>query len=206
MKKRVLLSLLCLAPLLMATKCDDDDKPSMSIHNYKVVIKPESSVELNDTVWVEGRVSSKAYSLTLRDSVFNTTSMTDFISVFKFVTPDLVADINTEGALNSFELIKDKGNIHIGAVCTNAELLIEGVLSPDESAYVYRLGFKALQKGDYLFRWDNRNQIVNIDRHIGILSGYSLKTPNQIGFNRCGSFSWTINGRDLDQEYLFNVR
>lgn len=206
MKKRVLLSLLCLAPLLMATQCDDDDRQTLFTNNFKAVIIPKSSISVNDTLWIEGRVSSKGFGVIQKDSVFNGNGMADFISVFKFVTPDMVASINTKDALDSFELINDKGDIERGSVCPNADLVIVGALSPDESSYVYRVGFKALQKGDYLLRWNNKNQIVNSDHHTEILSSYLLKMPNQIGFNRCGSFSWTIEKNNLEQEYFFNVK
>lgn len=60
MKKIIIL--LCIVPLLMATQCEEDSVPTIFRNNFKVKIINQSNLSVDDTIWIEGRVSSEVYN------------------------------------------------------------------------------------------------------------------------------------------------
>ena len=197
-----LLKILCFVPFLMAITCEEDLEPQFVFNNYKVSISPESRFSINDTIWITGRVSSNVLDITANDSVFGIEPLADVFGVFELIDPTEVS--NATAALDQFELVFDRGDFDFIPICENADVVARPVLDLTESFYSYRIGLKALNRGDYVISLQS-GILQNTNRHESILEDYPL--PNftgQIGFDRCGRPSWrSLN--ESDREYYFIV-
>src|SRR5690554_4312362 len=83
-----LLKFIVMAPLLMATTCEDDLEENTIVYNvYKTQVTPEYSFSMNDTIWISGKISSKVYDEAVNDSIFLENPHTDEFSIHKFIEP-----------------------------------------------------------------------------------------------------------------------
>lgn len=187
------LKILFLPSIFLATQCSDEmEKQAISTNNFKVSVTPKSTFKINDTLWVEGNMSSKS-----KDS----TALEDHISLFRLTDP--VHSVNAKDALDSFQLIENVGTTNPLGFCKNSDLIIRSKVSEKESSY--KLGLKALNPGDYVLILGTNSRIVNSNKNIDIASEYSMPNlPDQIGFNRCGHVSWG-KYKDSDKAYYFKV-
>ncbi|TQD39860.1 hypothetical protein [Haloflavibacter putidus] len=87
-----LLKIIVVAPLLMAFQCDDELESTLVFNNYNVQATPQASFSVNDTIWLTGLVSSKAYDLAINDSVFYNNPQADILSIMKFIEPTQTAN------------------------------------------------------------------------------------------------------------------
>ena len=55
----------------MAFQCDDDVLSTIETNPYSIKITDNKTFSLSDTIWIEGRVSAKAFDTTIGDSIFN---------------------------------------------------------------------------------------------------------------------------------------
>lgn len=186
----------------MAFQCDDEIESTIVFNNYNVNITPQSSFSINDTIWLNGNVSSNVYDLAINDSIFYDRSQGDVFSIMKFIEP--TQSSNCRDAIDKFKLIKEVGGITFLPICENAQMTVHSEITIDNLSYKYRIGLKALIAGDYVISWQN-STIDNENRNEYIIDNYPLENhPNQIGFNKCGNVSW----RDLNEserEYYFSV-
>lgn len=206
MKKMKKLSLIfAIMPLLMAMRCNEDDmEPRYYQNQFKISVTPQMSYTINDTIWIEGIASSKAFDTNINDSIiYLEHTLFDQFSILKFITPN--QNSNCKDALNKFQLINDPDLLTFAGYCENADLTIISVLSPNELTYKYKIGLKALHSGDYVISWTTGSIITNLNRYEEIISNYPIvNQPNTIGFDKCGHTS----SRYLNQsnhEYYFKV-
>ncbi len=193
-----------LVPLLMAFKCyNDDDLPGTQIfNNYKINVTPQSSFSINDTIWLNGKVSSMVFDIAVNDSIFPGRSQGDEILVMKFIQP--TQSFNCEDAIDNFELITELGFLSFLPVCENGQMTAESMISADGSYYSYRIGLKALNIGDYVISW-NHSTVTNQNRNEYILNDYQLEfRPNQLGFNKCG-YGSSKSAIESESEFYFRV-
>jgi hypothetical protein len=198
-------TILILATLLMCFQCIDDNEDVLLRNKYKVTVTPQFSFNVNDTIWVDAYLSSKAYSTSENDSVFFDASdlyIADPMSIMKLMDVDI--DSNSKDAIDQFELIQDKGTQDFTGFCQNSELNVNPILTDDEQFYHYRFGLRILHEGDYFISW-NHSTITNNARNESLITDYLLEAhPNQIGFDKCGSKFWRFLS-ETDHEYYFKV-
>ena len=193
---------LFLAPLLMAFQCEDDLITTITTNSYSIKITPKQSFSLNDTIWIEGRISSKAYDSAIEDSIFNENNQENQLSIFKFIEP--TEHSNAKDAIDSFELIFDVGQYSFLESCKNAQLSANAVLDKNQLFYTYKIGLKPKLKGDFVIRGLD-GKIQNIERNLFIADKYPIERhPNQIGFLKCERVSWLYIDQST-REFLFKV-
>jgi len=197
------LKYIIIAPLIMAFQREDDfeDSPLLfSKYNVNVVATPNLSS--NDTLWVTGSVSSKAFDIELNDSVPTFNPLEDIFSIYKFMEPTTVA--NAKDAIDQFELVFEKGEFSTLPRCQNAQLQVNPKLDDDNNFYSYRLGLIPLNEGDYVISWQDA-LLQNQQRNEFILNRYPIaQFPNQIGFMTCEQVSWRYID-ESDKEFFFSV-
>ncbi|WP_435413829.1 hypothetical protein [Polaribacter aestuariivivens] len=191
-----------LAPLLMAFQCDDEEVSNIEYNAYNLKITPQKTFSLNDTIWVQGRVSAKAFDTAINDSIFNNNIEGNQFSIYKFITPE--EHSNAKDAIDSFELVYKRGSYFFIENCQNAELTALPVLENNNSFYSFKLGLKPKQKGDFIIS-GLEGKIQNTERNLEIARKYPLvRHPDQIGFLRCDAVSWLFL-EDSTREFLFTV-
>lgn len=204
MKKlhKKLMYLLLLSPILMAFQCDDDTDELREFNKYSVKVTPKRVFSMLETIWIEGRVSSKAFQYSTNDSIFNEKNNANTLSVFKFITP--TENFNSKDAINKFDIIYERGTATFLPSCENAQMSVDAQLDSNELFYTYKIGLKPKEKGDYILSFLDSN-LRNQEKNIAIAENYPItRHPNQLGFNKCGLGSWL----ELDQsknEYFFTV-
>jgi len=205
MNRTALLKLILLVPFLMAFQCDEEAlDPEYAFNTFKVRVSPEATFAVNDTIWIEGRVSEMVLNLTTNDSVSGVLPQSDVFSVYKLVTPGPDALTNTVDSFNGFIPIYDFGAYSYLASCENGQVSAAPLLVEASSQYYYRLGLKVLSPGDYVISWQNAT-LENNERHKTIANDYALPNrPNEIGFNSCGNSSWRFLNNS-QREYFFSV-
>ncbi|MBC3845999.1 hypothetical protein H8K90_06390 [Winogradskyella echinorum] len=201
MKK--IFKIILFTPFLLAMQCDDDSTESTLIFNdYNVYITPQSSFSVNDTIWLEGIVSSKAYDLAINDSIIANRSTGDTFSIMKFIEP--TQSSNCKDAIDKFELIYNIGLSTFLPICENAQMTLHSEISNDNLSYKYKIGLKALDPGDYVVSWQN-SIVKNENRNEYIIENYPIEHhANQIGYNKCGNVSWRFLN-ESDKEYYFSI-
>jgi hypothetical protein len=187
----------------MAFQCEDEFEDSTLIFNlYKVDITAQSNFSLNDTIWISGKVSIRAYDLVLNDSIFTDNPQSDIFSIYKFIEPNEV--FNCKDAIDKFDLMFDIGEFSTLAKCENAQLQVIPELESNDMFYTYRIGLKAISTGDYVISWQN-GMIQNVERNEFIFNNYPIENhPNQIGFNSCDEISSRFLN-ESEKEYYFTV-
>ncbi|MCX7548333.1 hypothetical protein OS188_10260 [Xanthomarina sp. F1114] len=199
-----LFKIVVILPLLMSTQCNEDDVQSTYISNtHKVSVSPqEETISINDTIWLEGKVSSRVFDTAINDSVFTESVQNNRISVMKFIQP--TQSSNCRDGIDNFELITELGELNFLANCENGEIVVNSELGADNSFYSYKIGLRALTSGDYVLSWDH-SSVSNENRHAYILNEYPLEShPDQLGFDKCGDVSWRY-ANESDREYYFRV-
>jgi hypothetical protein len=197
-----LIKYVLLAPLLMAFQCEDDLLSAIETNPYSIKITPKKSFFLSDTIWIEGKVSSKVFDTAINDSVFNDNNQGNQFSIYKFMTP--TEHSNAKDAIDKFELIYDIGEYDFLPSCENAQLSASATLDADGLFYTYRLGLKPKFTGDYIIN-GLEGRIQNVERHLSIANNYPIERhPNQIGFLKCENVSWLYID-DSTREFLFTV-
>ena len=154
----------------MATTCDDDF-PTLYSNPIISTVSPQATYTTNDTIWIQGRTSSRAYNTKTQDSIFNDINL-PFCSlrVYKLVIPE--NRVNTTLAIDKFSFIQTTGTFTALEAC-NSGFAIEPELSQDSMSYIYKLGLKALAPGDYMIRTDD-STINNINIHTEISNKYQI--------------------------------
>ncbi len=195
------LKFLWIAPLLMAFQCDDDFVP-LEYNPYKTNVTPNLNFSPNDTIWIYGRTSSKVFDPSVNDSVFSDSPQDDLFSIYRFIPP--TKGSNCIDAVDRFELISDKGEVSFLPSCPNAHVAIFPELESNNVSYIYRIGLRPTDLGDYVISWRDA-EIQNPNRNEFIIEDYPLKYyPNEIGFNSCESVGWRSLD-ESDKEYYFKV-
>jgi len=197
-----LLKYLLIAPLLMAFQCDEETESPLRFNNYSVKVTPKATFTLDETIWIDGVVSAKAYDLSLKDSIINEFDQGDVFSIFKLIEPTQIS--NAKDAIDQFDLIFDVGNYSFFARCENAQTTANSELNNEGSFYNYRIGLKPKAAGDYIISWQDA-VIQNENRNEFIIENYLLTNdPNAIGFDQCGSVSSRLMNQSK-KEYFFSV-
>lgn len=197
------LNFLLIVPLLCAFQCDDEVESSLVFNVFKAEVTPELSFSIEDTIWISGKTSSKAFDLSVNDSIVINNPQSDVFSIFKFIQPTAVS--NCKDAIDKFELIIESGQFSFLPLCENAQLQVLPELESNNMSYSYRIGLKPNTTGDYVISWKD-GVIQNSDRNEFIIDNYPIENhPNQIGFNSCGNISWRFLN-ESDKEYYFSVQ
>lgn len=197
-----LCKLTALACLLMGFQCDDELESEYVYNNYSVRVTPQPTFNVNDTIWLNGRVSSLIFNLTTNDSIFTDNPNTDIVSVYKFINPTSLT--NCTAALDKFELIQLVGEVSFLQRCSNAQFFVSPELGVDSDQYKYKIGLRPLEAGDYFISWQNAT-IQNINRNQVLANSYPIPDqPNQLGFDTCGQVSWRYLN-ESKYEYFFTV-
>jgi hypothetical protein len=198
-----ILKVVLVAPLLMAFQCQDDlEESSLVFNSYKVNITNQSNFSLNDTIWITGKVSRKAFDLALNDSIVTDNPQSDIFSIYKFIEPNELS--NCKDAIDKFNLVFDTGQFSTLPRCENAQLQVIPEIENNNIFYAYRIGLKANSTGDYVISWQD-GIIQNLERNEFIMNNYPIENhPNQIGFNSCDNLSWRFLN-ESEKEYYFTV-
>ncbi|AFL81559.1 hypothetical protein Aeqsu_2096 [Aequorivita sublithincola DSM 14238] len=193
--------LLVLSFFLMAFQCDDEDE--LIYNNFKISVTPQATFSLQDTIWIEGKISSKIYNADTNDSIpYINPPIQEVFYVMKLIDSNLNA--NSEGALEQFGIINNLGESFPWR-CDKSDLRIESVLNSQGDSYSFKIGFVPLQKADYVFSF-TEGKLTNPERNENIAQDYLLSSrPDAIGFERCGEYSYRILN-ETDREFYFSVR
>lgn len=199
---KTLVLVLILSPILMAFQCDNDQEDRFEFNDYSIGITAKDSFSQSEIIWIEGKVSSNAYNLSIQDSVFSELNNGNVFSVYKFISP--TEHFNSKDAIDQFEIIFDIGTASFLPSCENAQMTIHTVLDRNNLFYSYRIGLKPKFKGDYVISFQD-SKLRNTNKNIEISYKYPIERhPNQIGFNRCGLGSW-LEISESTNEYFFTV-
>lgn len=200
MKKVILL--LIFTPFLVATQCKRDYIDIISKNNYIIKITDKSNYHINDTVWIEGFVSSKVYNSAIGDSIFYDNIYGLSISLYKFITP--TSNINANDALDKFELIYPIELLDFTGFCPNSTLTVKPILDSSRNFYTLKFGLKINQIGDYIIKFNYNQKIENSERNLNIINDYKLlNSPFILGLSSCNMISYTEN-TDIG-DFCFNV-
>jgi len=194
-----------LAPLLMAFQCDDELESSLEFNEFKVNITSSENLRINDTIWITGKISSRVFDTSVGDSIFfNEFTFGDYVSVMKLKEAD--QNGNSIDAIDRFNIVNTIGNLEFVDICRNSDITPISQLSENSQFYEYKIGFVPLEIGDYVFSWNNKTIISNVNRNLFILSDYPINgNPKALELNKCGSFSSIPNIDNSDSEYFFSV-
>ncbi|MFN3639428.1 MAG: hypothetical protein ACK4UK_00785 [Flavobacterium sp.] len=200
--KRKIVSIVLVSVFMLAFQCDNDPVSTKVFNHFKVSVTPQSVFSLNDTIWIEGIASSKAFDTALNDSIVVNDFRGDDLSIFKFITPNNVA--NCKDAIDQFELLVVMGSVSFLPICENGQMTIEAQLNNEETLFKYRLGLRATSVGDFVLSW-TQGSVRNQQRNEFIAAAYPLSFhPDQIGMDLCGRVSWRyIN--ESQREFYFKV-
>jgi hypothetical protein len=192
-----------LAALLMAFQCEDDLEESTLVFNtYKVNITDQQNFTTNDTIWITGKISSKAFDLAINDSIFADNPRSDVFSIYKFIQPTNVS--NCKDAIDKFDLTFEIGEFSTLPSCENAQLQVIPEIENNNMFYSYKIGLKPNSTGDYVISWQDA-MIQNVERNELIADNYPIENRiGQIGFNSCGSVTWRFLN-ESEREYYFTV-
>jgi hypothetical protein len=187
----------------MAFTCEDEYEESTLVFNsFKVNITAQSNFSLDDTIWITGRTSSKAFDLTINDSILAENPRNDIFSIFKFIEPNEVS--NCRDAIDKFDITFDIGQFSTLLRCENAQLQAIPELDRNRISYTYKIGLKPKFTGDYVISWRD-GVIQNLERNEYIINNYPIENhPNKIGFNRCDNISYRFLN-ESEREYYFTV-
>lgn len=200
MKKIILL--FCVIPFLVATQCEEDTEQTIFKNNFKVKITNESYLNINDTIWIEGRVSSKIYNSQIGDSTFADYPEGLQISIYKFTNP--TQNYNAKDAIDKFDLVYPNQLIDFLGVCNNSTMTIIPTINSTGNLYKFKLGLIAKSSGDFIIKFPYRQGIENSERNLNIINNYPSPNNNfLIGFNSCGSSSW-VKETDIG-DYCFKI-
>ena len=200
MKKIILL--FCVFPFLMATQCEEDTEQTIFRNNFKVKITNQSNLSVNDTIWIEGRVSSKVYNSQIGDSTFADYPEGLQISIYKFITP--TQNYNAKDAIDKFDLMYPNQLIDFLGVCNNSTMTVTPTLNSTGNLYKFKLGLKAKYSGDFIIKFPYKQKIENTERNLNLINNYPSPNNNfLIGFNSCGSSTWAME-TDIG-DYCFKI-
>lgn len=208
MKKNIL-RILVLTQLLMAFQCDEDEIVDGQIfNNFKVRISEGSDFSTGDTIWLDGRVSSRVFDEATGDSiVFQEYNLNDFLSVLKLKEAEN-NNGNSIDALDHFTIIDAIGETSSsGYFCENSELNITSSLSNDGESFQYRIGLIPNLIGDYVLSWNFESTILNENRNLMIIDNYPVEGYERaLDFNKCGSRSTLPNVNNSERELFFTIQ
>lgn len=197
--------LFSLSLFLAAFSCNNEDdnmQQNLFRNEFKVAISENNNFVVNDTLWINGLVSSRAFNSDLNDSVFIEISRSHQIELYKFVTPTEV--YNVKDAISSFDLIHTNHDVSFLGICSNGSLGIDSNLNMEGNLYKYKLGLRLLESGDYLINFGRQTIIQNAELNLNIANNYLMPNNNSlIGFNKCNSTSSTST--NLEGIYCFKV-
>lgn len=199
--------LMSLSILLMSFQCDNDLSPhdNYEFNEFKVNITAKSNFKKNDTIWVEGTISSNVYDKAVRDSTFYDAGFSPAISFYKLIEPK-ESIINSKDALDKIEIIYDMNKISFLDRCENSTFFPQADLSNDKKFYKYKVGFKLLTEGDYIINFWADSRIINSNLNEHILDEYKLtQLDTKIGFDSCGETSYRAFEDETRNEYFFTV-
>ncbi|WP_438988746.1 hypothetical protein [Polaribacter sp.] len=196
-----ILKYLFLAPLLMAFQCEEEID-IIKVNDYNVKITPQKRFVINETIWIEGKISAKAFNATINDSIFNESNKADTFSIYQFVEPNEYT--NTKDAIDAFDLVLEIGSSSFLPSCPNSVVFVNSELDQSNLFYTYKIGLKPKRKGDFIIDFLN-SKLYNNELNLSIAENYIIERfPDQIGFNQCGNTSW-LYLKDTKNEFLFSV-
>ena len=207
MKKKILMSL-ALAPLLLAFQCEEEELMNRQIfNNFKVQISVNSTFAINDTIWLDGRVSTRVFDEATGDSiVFQEYNLNDFLSVLK-LKESQNNNGNSVDALDHFAIVSQIGTTSSDFFCENSELSITSEISDDGSNFIYRIGLIPNALGDFVLSWNFESTILNDSRNLEIIDNYPVEGfERALDFNRCGRRTTLPNINNSEKEFFFSVQ
>ena len=86
------LNFLWAIPLLMAFQCGDDFV-YLEYNPYKANVTPNLNFSQNDTIWIYGRTSRKAFDPSVNDSVFGNTPKVTYFQYINSSDPPKVPTV-----------------------------------------------------------------------------------------------------------------
>ena len=186
----------------MATQCEEDREQTIFGNNFKVKITNQSNLSVDDTIWIEGRVSSKVYNSQIGDSTFADYPEGLQISIYKFTTP--TQNYNAKDAIDKFDLIYPNQLIDFLGVCNNSTMTVTPTLNSTGNLYKFKFGLKAKSSGDFIIKFPYKQSIENAERNLSLINNYPSPNNNYLlGFNSCGSSTWAMETYIGD--YCFKV-
>ncbi|MET1260728.1 hypothetical protein ABV409_15375 [Flagellimonas sp. DF-77] len=206
--KRKLGLLLATTPLFLAALCDPADEligPSLERNAFKVRISEAFTYAVNDTLWINGKVSSMLVNSDTGDSVPSMEPSTrDIISVMRLVQGDDFS--NTEEALDQFSAIASIGSTDVLGACPESELIAIAPIAASEAEFEYRVGLVALAPGDYVLSWLEPVRLRNGNLNTELLDNYPVSgRDDYLGLTKCGVGYSVENVSQERRSFFFTV-
>ncbi len=198
---------LLIAPLFIATTCDDDDNDCRSYEDFEGYIinveNTQSIYDVNEMIWFEATASSMLANECDSNEIDIVTDVELFLEslfVLKLVNTD--SDINSE--ITNASVVYDIGTEFNFDSCSNA-VSIEPVSVSSGEEYKYRVGFSFDAPGDYCVTI-GRHVLATInnsnDVNLEIYESYN-NLENTVKFDNCN----TTYTREIDSGvYFFSIQ
>ncbi len=98
--------------LFTAFQCEDDDAEYSELESIKLSVSPNDSiVNIGDTIWINGCITSKVLEYATGDSVFADVIPNMFLFFYKMKIAESKDSMNTIMAANDFDFVAEKGDI-----------------------------------------------------------------------------------------------
>ncbi|WP_394750896.1 hypothetical protein [Spongiimicrobium salis] len=206
-KIKIALLLVGLSPLLLAILCEEEDL-GLEIgprNKTAVTLSAGPIFSVNDTLWINGKVSSMIATGTPGDSIANENAfIRDIISVMRLKTAD--RNSNTREAVDEFQWVTRIGSIDFLGACPDSELIAQGPLTENGQEYEYEIGLVPVNRGDFVLSWLEPVAIRNTNLNTELLEQYQLEdNPNALGLTKCGITSTIPSVQQSKGEFFFSV-
>lgn len=202
------------SPLLfLAAICDPDDDNTPTIF-YDDIARVEVSqgpvFTLNDTIWITGRFTSMAYDSRLQDSIpFPEEFVTDNFRIGRMETASTLSGTlgkNAEEAVDEFDFVIRSGNIGPLGSCPTASLIAIAPLTDNGENFLYEIGLKPRNTGDFVLSWNRPVRLQNPTVNIEILEKYPWQGDgNYLGFTACGITTTQDQVAEEKRDFFFTV-
>ncbi|RZJ71115.1 hypothetical protein [Flavobacterium sp.] len=177
--KRIFPALLLavLAPILLATSCDED--PEFYYPAAKVYIENSQNLHVGDTIWYNYLVSSNMYSSGKHDTIANVNPRDLTLFVLK-LQPE--QNGHNAAVTNAYVKILELGTNDAQA-CGNdsSTALYHPFFAFQQRLYRIKVGFKMLEPGDYSFPTDYDN-LIQTDPQNQLAADYPLASGIDLSY------------------------
>ena len=192
-------------PLLFAFQCEEDPEFDLVYNPTRVSLSQGPVFSRTDTLWITGRVSSRAYDRIGRDSILPEDSwMQDVFGVLRL--QPATNTFNSIGVVSDFKVVVREGSVEPIGRCPEGEIAVIGALTEDGNQYKYSMGLVPESTGDFVLSWQGAVIFTNAHLNVDILANYPLDgTSNTLGMNLCGSTSTRLGVATERLDFFFTV-
>lgn len=199
--------------LLLAAICDPDEIGPTTIYYddiANVLVSQGPTFTTNDTIWVLGRFTSMAYDDVLRDSIpFPEERVNDIFRIARLETASTLTGglgKNAEEAVDEFEFVTRTGEVDFLGSCPSANVVAIAPLSVDGQNYIYEIGLKPKNTGDFVLNWERLVRLQNGSVNLEVLQKYPWQgDANYLGLTACGITNSRADVEGENRDFFFTV-